>query len=286
MQRRRDPWRRRSFRVFSIQQPLGALVAELNAFDPAAITGYPSILELLSEEKAAGRLRVSPVLVELAGESIDQASHARIEAGLGGSLHEAYAASEFLIMAVDCDRGWLHVNSDWVVLEPVQADMSPTPSGEPSHSVLLTNLANRVQPLIRYDLGDSVVARRDPCECGSPFPAIRVHGRCDDVLHLRTDDGRTVSVLPLAVASILDETPGVRNSQLVQTGPVSLELRLELKQGAGEGTAVSALENLRVFLADQGLPNVGVALSPAAPERTPRSGKYRQVVALPRTAAQ
>lgn len=102
----------------------------------------------------------------------------------------------------------------------------------------------------------------------------------------RRTGSRTVSVLPLAVASILDETPGVRNSQLVQTGPVSLELRLELKQGAGEGTAMSALENLRVFLADQGLPNVGVALSPAAPERTPRSGKYRQVVALPRTAAQ
>lgn len=85
-------------------------------------------------------------------------------------------------MAVDCDHGWLHVNSDWVVLEPVDADHAPTPPGIASHTVLLTNLANRVQPLIRCDLGDSVLARPDPCPCGSPFPAIRVQGRRDDVL--------------------------------------------------------------------------------------------------------
>ena len=29
-----------------------------------------------------------------------------------------------------------------------------------SHSVLLTNLANRIQPLIRYDLGDAVTIER------------------------------------------------------------------------------------------------------------------------------
>ena len=54
-------------------------------------------------------------------------------------------------MAYDCGQGWLHVNSDWVILEPVEADYSPTPPGQASHTVLLTNLANRIQPIIRYD---------------------------------------------------------------------------------------------------------------------------------------
>lgn len=56
-----------------------------------------------------------------------------------------------------CRRGRLHVNSDWFILEPIDAAGRPTPPGERSDSVLVTNLANRVQPVIRYDLGDSVV---------------------------------------------------------------------------------------------------------------------------------
>jgi phenylacetate-CoA ligase len=154
-ERRRDRWRRRAYRVFSVQQPLAELVAALNDFNPSSITGYPSALELLAGEQAAGRLRVRPMLVELGGESMGTEARSRVAAALGGALHEAYGASEFTPVASDCEHGWLHVFTDWAILEPVDADFRPTPAGKPSHTVLLTNLANRVQPIIRYDLGDS-----------------------------------------------------------------------------------------------------------------------------------
>ena len=60
-------------------------------------------------------------------------------------------------------RGSMHLNADWVILEPVDRAYRPVPPGVMSHTVLLTNLANRVQPIIRYDLGDSVVIEPDPC---------------------------------------------------------------------------------------------------------------------------
>jgi phenylacetate-coenzyme A ligase PaaK-like adenylate-forming protein len=279
-QRRRAGWRRHHYRVISVQQPLAEIVAELNAFDPAVLTGYPSALELLAEEQVAGRLRVRPVIVELGGESVDENGRARVSAGLGGALHDAYAASESLVLAFDCEQGWLHVNSDWVVLEPVDADFCPAPPGEPSHTVLLTNLANRVQPVIRYDLGDSVVARPDSCPCGSPLPAIRVHGRRDDVLRLRGADGRTVSLLPLAIGSVIDETPGVQRSQLLQAGPTSLRLRLDLTEGAtAEQVWDSACANLAEYLAAQGLAGTEVIRAAEAPETSAASGKFRQVIA-------
>ena len=56
------------------------------------------------------------------------------------------------------------------------------PAGEPGHTTLLTNLANHVQPLIRYDLGDGVLVHRAACACGSPLPVIEVEGRGDDML--------------------------------------------------------------------------------------------------------
>jgi phenylacetate-coenzyme A ligase PaaK-like adenylate-forming protein len=280
LQRRRDPWRRHNFRVFSLQQPLDRLVEELNAFDPAIVTGYPSALELLAGEQVAGRLRVRPVLVELGGESLGDAGRARIAAGLGGALHDAYSASECLTIAFDCDRGWMHVNSDWAILEPVGPGYTPTAPGEPSYTVLLTNLANRVQPIIRYDLGDSVLARPDPCPCGSPFPAIRVAGRRDDVLRLRTPAGRTVAVPPLAVGAAVDATAGVRRSQLLQTGPATVRLRLDLAPGApADRVWAAASANLAGYLADQGLAGVEVVRAVEAPEVSAASGKFRQVIA-------
>ena len=91
--------------------------------------------------------------------------------------------------------------------------------GEPSHTVLITNLANRVQPLIRYDQGDSVTLRPDVCPCGSPLPAIRVVGRTNDTLSFQTDDLGEVRLLPLALGTVIEETPDVRRFQAAQDRP-------------------------------------------------------------------
>jgi phenylacetate-coenzyme A ligase PaaK-like adenylate-forming protein len=285
LERQRDAWRSRMFRVFSVQQPLTELVASLNAFDPAMLTGYPSALELLAEEQAAGRLKLRPALVECGGETLSQDVAARIATAFACKVRSTYSASECLPMAFSCGHDWLHVNSDWVILEPVDANFHPTPPGEPSHTVLLTNLANRIQPLIRYDLGDSVLVRPDSCPCGSPLPAIRVAGRHDDVLRLEAADARTVQVLPLAIGSVIDEVPGVQRSQLIQTGPATIRLRLELKAGANsEKTWCNVIAKLSAYLAEQHLGDVELVRTSEAPEQSARFGKFRQVIARPTAA--
>ncbi|MDO9167032.1 MAG: phenylacetate--CoA ligase family protein [Rhodoferax sp.] len=286
LDRRRSAWRSRAYRVFSVQRPLDELVAELKAFDPTILSGYPSALELLAGEQAAGRLHLKPVLVESAGESMTADAGSRMAAAFGCEIHNAYGASEFPCFALSCSHGWLHVSSDWAILEPVDENFRPTPAGEASYTVLLTNLANRIQPIIRYDLGDSVLARPDPCPCGSHLPAIRVAGRRDDVLRLSASDGRTVAVLPLAIGAIIEETPGVHRSQLIQVGPATIRLRLEPQPGANvEQLWRDAAANLSAYLAKQGLPGVKVVRANEAPEQSAQSGKFRQVIAAPRTGA-
>jgi phenylacetate-coenzyme A ligase PaaK-like adenylate-forming protein len=177
------------------------------------------------------------------------------------------------------------VNSDWVILEPVDKNFRPAPPGEPSHTVLLTNLANRVQPLIRYDLGDSVLVRAEPCPCGSALPAIRVIGRLDDVLHLRAADGHIVKILPLAIGTVVDETPGVHRSQLIQAGPTTIRIRLNLRAGMDvEKTWSDAMAKLSAYLVEQDLGNVEVIRAKEPPQQKARFGKFRQVIArLPDT---
>ena len=59
---------------------------------------------------------------------------------------------------------------------------STVPPGTRSDKVLLTNLFNPVQPLIRYDLTDEIEVLAEPCVCGSAYRRVAdVQGRHDDL---------------------------------------------------------------------------------------------------------
>ena len=214
-------WRRlveaaRPARSFSVLTPLPELVAALNDYRPFYLASYPTMLMLLAGEQAAGRLRIAPALLWSGGERLSAARRAELEAAFRCPVANEYGASECMSIAVGCREGALHVNADWVVLEPVDRNYRPTPPGVPSHSVLLTNLANRVQPVIRYDLGDSVTVRPGRCRCGSVLPMIEVEGRRDDIPEFRRRDGTAVRLVPLALATVVEQAVDLSRFQLVQ----------------------------------------------------------------------
>ena len=279
-------------RVFSVLRPFPELVAELNDFQPTMLYGYPSAMLQLAAEQKSGRLRIHPILAIASGEALPAAASAGIEAALGCRVSLRYLASEVPALTSRCRQGLFHVNADWHIVEPVDADYQPVPAGELSHTVLVTNLANRVQPLIRYNLGDRVQLGAGPCACGSPFPTLRVEGRSGDVLSFGAAegaefdsagldgaglDGAVVTVLPLALGTVIEETAGVRRFQAIRTGLRSLTVRLELGPGA-EPAAVQAAtrDRLSAFFAAQGADGVDVRFA-EEPPRPDRSGKFRQV---------
>jgi phenylacetate-coenzyme A ligase PaaK-like adenylate-forming protein len=274
---RASPWI--NARGFSVLQPLPGLVAELNAYQPAFLASYPTMLSLLGDELKAGRLRIAPELVWSGGEYLSAAAAGAIERSFCCPVINEYGASECMSIAVGCREGWMHVNADWVVLEPVDAEYRPVPSGEPSATVLVTNLANRVQPVIRYDLGDSVIANPETCHCGNPLPAILVEGRRDDVVSLCAPDGHRVRLLPLALTTVIEDAVLAHRFQLVQTGADQLCLRLDFEEGPAKRAAWHAASKaLRSYLDSQSLPNVGLAIDARGPVSDAPSGKLREVI--------
>ena len=277
---RENPWAQA--RGFSVMRPLPELVAMLNDFQPAFLASYPTTLSLLAEERAAGRLRIDPAALWSGGETLAPGTRFTIERAFECPVANEYGASECMSIAFGCREEWLHVNADWVLLEPVDCDYKPVPPGEASHTVLLTNLANRVQPIIRYDLGDSVVAKPEPCACGNPLPAMRVEGRCDDIVALRGPRGEMVRLPPIALTTVVEEAASVHRFQIVQRAPDRLSLRLVLgcpeERKAAWHVASTALKG---YLVQNALPNVHVALDEDEPIIDTISGKLRQVVVAP-----
>ena len=274
---RASPWLSR--KSLSVLDPLPEVVRQLNAYAPAFVASYPTMLALLAEEREAQRLTIEPSLLWSGGECMTTATRKAIERAFGCPVINEYGSSEALSIAYGCDEGWLHVNADWVVLEPVEADFSPTPPGRTSHSALLTNLANRAQPIVRYDLGDSITVLAGPCACGSPLPAIQVEGRRDDMVSLTARDGTIVRLLPLALSTVVEEAAGLHRFQILQTAADRLALRLDPHEASDRTAAwAAAARGLRDYLGRQSLPDVVLTLERDLPARgDPRSGKLRQV---------
>jgi len=275
--RRLNPALAATTRLVSFLQPTPALVAELNGFDPTVVATYPSAALMLAEEHRAGRLRCAPAEIWTGGETLSAAMRACIAETFGCAVVNSYGASEFLALACECRCGRMHLNGDWAILEAGDDAGQPVPDGVPGSTTLLTNLANHVQPIIRYDLGDRVTLQAQTCACGSPLPVIEVQGRSDDTLRLPASHGQPVRVLPLAVSTVLEDEAGLFDFQLVQER--SDRLRLSTAQ-ADDEVLRRARATLAAFLAKQGVGDVHIACRRSAPDVRGRSGKVQRVVSL------
>ena len=276
-----QPWLGRNWRCFSILQPTPALVAELNDFAPTVLATYPTAAVMLAGEAQRGSLRGRPQEVWTGGETLSPAMRACIAHAFGAELRNSYGASEFLPIALECAHQRLHVNADWVILEAVDTHHHPVPAGQLSHTTLLTNLANHLQPLIRFDIGDRIVLGGERCPCGSALPVIQVQGRNDDMLVVAGHAGEPVTLLPLALSTVLEDEAGVFDFQLRQTGQHALELLL----GPGAPATAAVHERCRKLLADfcaaQGAAKLKVTSQNVDHLPLGRSGKLKRIVAGP-----
>lgn len=266
-------------RGISFLQPLERLCAELDAFAPTVVATYPSAAVLLAQERQAGRLKAAPREIWTGGETLSAAGRAFVRNAFACPVANSYGASEFLSLAFECPVGALHLNSDWAILEPVDAHGRAVQPGHAGATTLLTNLANHLQPLIRYDLGDRVTLLDAPCQCGSHLPVIEVQGRDDDTLRLVGATGMpAVKVVPLAVSTVLEEEAGLFDFQLVQQGPRDLLLKSP-GQGTQAGrTLHKARTVLAAFLEAQGARGIHIHCRGGERAHCGRSGKIRRVI--------
>jgi phenylacetate-CoA ligase len=221
------------------------MVRALNAYRPEAIIGYPTIAALLAEEQLAGRLDIAPRILAFGSEPLTDDIVRRVVAAWGVRPANVYATTEAPIVANSSPQDrCLDVAEDLVVLEVVDAAGRPTPPGTPGERVLITNLASRAVPLIRYEIGDVVTPAAGPSPAGRPYRRLAgVEGRSADVLHLPARAGGTVAVHGFRLGHPLADFPDVRQFQF---GSDARGLSLEVVLRAGAPAAIA--EALRAAL--------------------------------------
>jgi phenylacetate-coenzyme A ligase PaaK-like adenylate-forming protein len=258
------------FLPVSATRPLAEIVRRLDELQAPGLVGYASSLACLAAEKRAGRLRIEPVAVTSTSETLTPQARGAIEEAFGCPVVDTFGSTEGLVGST-APGDDVHVfNTDMCIVELVDADNRPVPAGAPSARVLVTNLYNFVQPLIRYELTDTFVQQPPSREHG--HLRARVEGRADDVLHF---DG--VDVHPLVVRTVLVKLPEILDYQVHQTRhgiDVSAIATRRVDVGAVESSLAAALR--RAGLAD---PSVTVRVVDHL-ERHAETSKLRRFVPL------
>jgi putative adenylate-forming enzyme len=247
--------------------PLESIVQRLNDWQPDLLIAYASMARILAEEQLAGRLRIRPPTVYTSSEVLTDETRRRVAAAWGQAPFNQYASTETACIAAECQEGRrLHLFEDLVIVEAVDSEHRPVPPGEYGDRLLVTVLFNHTQPLIRYELNDSVRLVDKPCPCGRPFRQVEsVQGRVEDTLMMPAARGGQVAIRPLVFNRIMDLLP-VSGWQVIQEADDGLTVLLSgARDGVSEAAVMTALSRA---LAENGasVPRLDVKRVPAIPK--------------------
>ncbi len=220
-------------RTFSIVDHLDKTVAGLNRYRPHYLHAYPTFAEVLAKEQIEGRLQIDPEFISLGSEAVSAFARQLLSRAFpNAEISVTYGATECLTMANQCSQGKLHLNTDLCLVEAIGEDGQPVKPGEMSAKVYVTNFENEAQPLIRYEISDSITIDPEPCACGAGLPVVRVEGRADDTFYFADTHGAYSAHPPVPFEVLFLDLPGLAQYQLVHESQNRLRVRCVLEAGA------------------------------------------------------
>ncbi len=264
--------------LLSIGEPVSQMVSRLNRFQPEIITGYPSVLEVLSAELLEGRLQIEPRAILCSAEQLTEHTWQLLTQRFACPVGNVFCSTEGGEIALLCDQGHMHVNMDWIILEPIDKEGKAVQPGAMSDAVLVTNLMNTVQPIIRYRVDDCIMMHHEPCACGLPFPFIDILGRTDDIPEFAGAAG-SVRLSPIVFLNAIVDIAGIAIFQFAQPSPTALLMRVLYLDNADTETVNQQIgQAVKAELENQGLNNITFSIKNEKPSRGIKGQKMRSYI--------
>jgi len=259
-----------------INDPTEKLRKEMENFKPELLTGYSSSIYLLALEQLAGRLNIGPKKIVCSGDTLTEQMRETIRKAFSIYPVNFYAASESMCMAVrEEESQTFDLFTDWHCFELLDRNLRPVASGQPGN-LILTNLYNYAQPLIRYRMNDQLAP--DYQVRANPFPKIKtIAGRQENFLWFQK--GETAEFIhPMAIDF---SAPGLLKYQAIQEAKNSLLIKIVLKDEDPESIK-SVSGRMKEILAEKGLDNIVNFRIQPVPDIPvdPKTGKFRHIIPL------
>ncbi len=248
-------------------EPLPSIVQQLNEFQPDILIAYASMARILAEEQHAERVQIKPSVIFTSSEVLTDETRRRVEDAWGKVLFNEYAATESGGLAAERnDHRGLYLFEDLVIFEVVDKEYRPVSPGEFGDKVLLTALFKRTQPLIRYELHDSLRVAPELYHLSeSPFTLVDgIQGRTEDTLYFPGEQGGKIAVHPSVFHPVMDTIPS-NGWQIVQNADGLTLLLSNVRGSFSDDNLVGQLQQILASL-DVIVPSVTVQRVSAIPK--------------------
>jgi phenylacetate-CoA ligase len=202
------------------EKDMERFIVQFNNVKPAILHGYVGAVVHLAQYCLNKHIRVfSPTAVSTTSAPLSVSQRTIIESAFQAPVYDQYACSEIYWVAAQCkERKHLHINTDVRHVEFLDDQNHLAFSG----AVTITDLVNRVFPLIRYQNGDIGTSVCEKCSCGLPFDIMEtVKGRVTDNIILQ--NGKIIA--GDFVTTIFDDFPdSIKGFQVYQNKDYSVTL--------------------------------------------------------------
>jgi len=209
--------------TLNINTPTRDQIEWLTRERPVYLHTFPNNLMGLARELERQGTKISFIeKVWCIGETLSDEIRAAARTYLSAEAFDTYGASEVGPVAAPCPEHALHhAHGEAVLLEVLDANSEPCAPGEPGAAVA-TSFYNFAFPLIRYRMGDQMVAG-GTCPCGRVSPVIQeILGRERNLF--RFPDGS--ELWPnFGAPNIARHLGPLHRWQVAQIEPLTIEIR-------------------------------------------------------------
>lgn len=248
-------------------------IQAIRARRPRMLFGYPSALSHIARHARKTGVRMDDLGIRVAfvtSERLYDEQRADISAVFGCPVANGYGGRDAGFIAHQCPHGGMHLTAEDIIVEIVDAHGQALPPGQLGE-IVVTHLATRDFPFIRYRTGDMALMDDARCACGRGLPMLReIQGRSTDFVVAA--DGTVMH--GLALIYILRDLAGVQAFKIVQETlhhtHVQLVTTAEFRDDAAAGVVSGFKRRLGA--------DVRVTLEQVAAIAPEPSGKFRYVV--------
>lgn len=202
---------------------LRRMVNEINEYKPEVLEANSSLLAKLCFWAIDNDVDIySPKVITLTYELPSEAHLKAIKSVFNCPIVSSYGTTETGFVMNSCQEGRYHQNSDACRIDfiPIKPEFGPEGLGR----LVVSAFGNPWSNIIRFDVGDFVLANHAGCPCGNNevFVADSIEGRASNVTFDHNGKIVTTAMFDRAVSMI----PGIREYDLVQKTPSKYLLRL------------------------------------------------------------
>ena len=194
---------------------LDGFVQRLRERRPRMLFGYPSALSKIAQHAQRRGVAMNHLGVKVAfvtSERLYDEQRQLIETVFGCPVANGYGSRDAGFIAHQCPQGGMHLTAEDMVVEIVDDEGRVLPPGQ-AGEIVVTHLATRDFPFIRYRTGDRAVLDDARCACGRGLPMLReIQGRATDFVHAQ--DGTLMH--GLALIYTLRDIAGISEFKIVQ----------------------------------------------------------------------